>query len=59
MQELDASDDGGSWHATDVHLEDLAVVAEKFVEVEDAVGDFVGSAENTMPLGCMWRRPTR
>jgi hypothetical protein len=28
-EQLDALEDGGLWHAADVHLEDLAVVAER------------------------------
>ncbi|WP_369141996.1 hypothetical protein [Streptomyces sp. R44] len=32
-------------HATDVHLEDLAGMAEQVVEIQDAVGRLVGAAD--------------
>src|SRR5438132_12263000 len=36
-EELDALEEVGVRHAADIHLQDLAVVAEQLVEVEDAV----------------------
>jgi hypothetical protein len=38
-------------HAADVHLEEVADVAEVVVQVDDALGDFLRSPAKTMPPG--------
>jgi hypothetical protein len=48
-EQLDALEEGGLRHAADVHLHDLAGVAEQLVQMEDALGDLVGPAANTIP----------
>src|SRR3954454_2485042 len=44
-EQFDALQERRLWHASDVHLEDLAPVAEQFVEMKDPVGDFVRAPE--------------
>src|SRR5687768_4598084 len=48
-EQLDALEEGGVRHAADVHLQDLACVAEELVQVEDPVGDFVQPADEDHP----------
>src|SRR4051812_42916560 len=43
-KQLDALEEGGMRYAPDVHLQDLPRVAEKPVQVKDAVGALVRSA---------------
>ena len=48
-EQLDALEEGGVRHAADVHLQDLARVAQELVQVEDALGDFVRPADEDHP----------
>ena len=50
-EQLDALEEAVLGHGADVHLQDLAGVAEQLMQVQDAVGDLVGSATNTIPPG--------
>src|SRR4051794_37915072 len=43
-EQFDRAQERGVRHAADVHLEDLSAVAEEVVKVDDALGDFFGSA---------------
>src|SRR4051794_326859 len=56
-EQLDGLEEGGVGEAADVHLQDLAVVAEQLVEVEDAVGDLVRSAGEHHPAGLVVAPP--
>ena len=53
-EELDALEEVGVRHAADVHLQDLAVVAEQLVQVQDALGDLVGAAGEDHAAGLAW-----
>src|SRR4051794_7311480 len=56
-EQLDGLEVGGVRHAADVHLEDLAGVAEHAVEVQDPVGDLVGAAGEHHAAGLELRFP--
>src|SRR5690349_1201670 len=50
-EQFDGLEVGGVRHAADVHLQDLAVMDEQFVQGEDAVGDLVGPSGEHHPAG--------
>jgi hypothetical protein len=50
-EQLDALEEAGLGHAADVHLQELAGVAEQLMQVEDASATWLGPPTNTIPPG--------